>query len=44
MPTEREAHRVVVGDDVFATASNLEAMYAILDDKDRPYYEDKLAA
>lgn len=44
MPTEREAHRVVVGDDVFATVSNLEAMYAILDDKDRPYYEDKLAA
>jgi putative SOS response-associated peptidase YedK len=26
------------------TASSLEAMYAILDDKDRPYYEHKLAA
>ena len=25
-------------------ASNLDAMYAILDDKDRPYYEHKLAA
>lgn len=25
-------------------ASNLEAMYAILDDKDRPYYEHRLAA
>ncbi|WP_157641577.1 hypothetical protein [Burkholderia ubonensis] len=26
------------------TASSLETMYAILDDKDRPYYEHKLAA
>lgn len=26
------------------TASGLEAMYAILDDKDRPYYEHRLAA
>ncbi|MCP3722592.1 SOS response-associated peptidase [Paraburkholderia sp. CNPSo 3272] len=26
------------------SASSLEAMYAILDDKDRPYYEHKLAA
>ncbi|WP_157643791.1 hypothetical protein [Burkholderia ubonensis] len=25
-------------------ASSLDAMYAILDDKDRPYYEHKLAA
>jgi hypothetical protein len=25
-------------------ASNLEAMYATLDDKDRPYYEHRLAA
>jgi putative SOS response-associated peptidase YedK len=25
-------------------ASNLEAMYAILDDRDRPYYEHRLAA
>jgi putative SOS response-associated peptidase YedK len=27
-----------------ADASNLEAMYAILDDRDRPYYEHRLAA
>jgi putative SOS response-associated peptidase YedK len=26
------------------SASNLEAMYAILDDKDRPYYEHRLVA
>ncbi|KVW22091.1 hypothetical protein WK94_13910 [Burkholderia ubonensis] len=26
------------------SASNLDAMYAIVDDKDRPYYEHKLAA
>lgn len=25
-------------------ASDLEAMYAILDDRDRPYYEHRLAA
>lgn len=45
--TRLEAHRASKGlqlDDVRSPSPNLKALYTVLDDRERPFYEHRLAA